>query len=95
MNTDTTIPQPEKEKATEPLAAPTCSPSLPPIITLRADDWHLLCVVMRDLTWGSECMDTWHRLRERVSKRNAENDLVLLRARLDGKSDAVGWLMAR
>ena len=50
--------------------APPCSASEPRVITIRADDWAGICSVMRSLTWGKSSMDDWHRVRERVEKRN-------------------------
>ena len=38
-------------------------------VVLTESEWKMFCEIMRSLTWGKECMGTWHCLRERVTKR--------------------------
>ena len=46
------------------------------VMFVTKQDWEDFCVVMRKLTWGTEVMDRWHRLRERI-----DNQLCDLHAR--------------
>ena len=32
-------------------------------------EWSEFCGVMRSLTWGTDVMDRWHRIRESVNQR--------------------------
>ena len=38
-------------------------------VLFTKEEWHELCIVMRELTSGREVANNWHKLREKVTRR--------------------------